>query len=179
VNRSAPNGAHTPTATTLLEIRPLAFRDACDLVDALHRHHARPAGHKFSIGAIDPDGRRVGGVIVGRPVARHLDHGLTLEVTRLATDGSRNCCSMLLAAAWRAAKALGYRRLITYTHLDEGGASLRAAGWIKVRELPPRRGWSTPSRPRTNRGTDEVARILWQAPAPPGSATPADRPHHR
>ncbi|GLI00644.1 XF1762 family protein [Phytohabitans aurantiacus] len=57
----------------------------------------------------------VGVAIVGRPVARHLDDGLTLEVTRVATDGHRNACSLLYAAAWHAAKALGYRRLITYT----------------------------------------------------------------
>lgn len=175
MSRPTPNRARTPTANTPLEIRPLAFREACNLVDALHRHHTRPAGHKFAIGAANQEGRRVGAAIVGRPISRHLDDGLTLEVTRLVTDGSRNCCSMLLAAAWRAAKALGYRRLITYTHAAEGGASLRAAGWIKVRDLPPRHGWSTPTRPRKDRGTDEIARILWQAPAATGSNTPARR----
>lgn len=174
MNRSAPNGAHTPTAITPLEIRPLAFRDACDLADALHRHHARPAGHKFSIGAADHGGRLVCGAIVGRPIARHLDDAMALEVARLVTDGSRNCCSMLLADSWRAAKALGYRRLITHPRrrrrreparrrVDQGARPAAALGW------------STLTRPRKDRGTDEVARILWEAPPAPGSDTPARR----
>ncbi|CAL9417102.1 XF1762 family protein [Streptomyces sp. enrichment culture] len=71
---------------------------------------------------------------------------------------------MLYSAAWRAAKALGYRRLITYTQDGESGASLRGAGWRVVASRPPRTGWHTPSRPRTDRGTDRIARYLWEAP---------------
>jgi hypothetical protein len=83
-----------------------------------------------------------------------------VEVTRVATDGSANACSALYAAAWNAAKALGYRRLVTYTQQSESGASLRAAGWRVVAARPPRPGWSRPSRPRT----DHVARLRWQQP---------------
>jgi hypothetical protein len=103
--------------------------------------------------------------IVGRPVARHLDDGLTLEVTRVATDSTKNACSLLYAAAWRAAKALGYRRLVTYTQAGESGASLRAAGWHLVAHLPPAPSWSRPSRPRTDHGTAGIARYRWHAPA--------------
>lgn len=71
----------------------------------------------------------MGVAIVGRPVSRHLDDGWTLEVNRLCTDGSRNACSALYAAAWRAARAMGYKRLVTYILESENGASLRAAGW--------------------------------------------------
>ena len=71
----------------------------------------------------------MGVVIVGRPVSRYLDDGWTLEVNRLCTNGSRNACSMLYGAAWRAARAMGYKRLITYILESESGASLRAAGW--------------------------------------------------
>lgn len=67
--------------------------------------------------------------MVGRPIGRYLDDGLTLEVNRCCTDGTKNACSMLYGAAWRAAKALGYKHLITYTRQSESGASLRAAGW--------------------------------------------------
>lgn len=74
-----------------------------------------------------------------------------------------NANSMLCAAAWRAAKALGYRRLITYTQEGESGASLRAAGWRIVAERPARPGWDMPSRPRKLRGTEDVARTLWEA----------------
>lgn len=86
--------------------------------------------------------------IVGRPVARHLDDGATLEVTRTASDGTRHASSLLYGAAWRAAKALGYRRLVTYTQDGESGASLRGAGWRVIASRPPRAGWHTPSRPR-------------------------------
>jgi hypothetical protein len=106
----------------------------------------------------------VGVAVVGRPVARMLDDGQTLEVTRVATDGSPNCCSMLYAAAWQATKALGYRRLITYTQTGESGASLRAAGWRVVAARPPRPGWSRPSRPRADHGVDHTARLRWQRP---------------
>jgi hypothetical protein len=117
----------------------------------------------FQIGAADGDGVLRGVLMAGRPVARHFDDGLTLEVNRSATDGTRNANSMLYAAAWRAAAALGYRRLITYTQAGESGASLRGAGWRVVAERPARRGWDVPSRPRRLRGTDGVQRTLWEA----------------
>ncbi|EPL0580229.1 XF1762 family protein [Pseudomonas aeruginosa] len=96
-----------------------------------HRHHGPVQGHKFSLG-LAADGRIVGVAIVGRPVARHLDDGMTLEVTRCCTDGARNGCSKLYGAAWRATRALGYRRLLTYILASEAGASLRASGWHLV-----------------------------------------------
>ena len=100
--------------------------------------------------------------IVGRPVARHLDDGTTLEVTRTASDGARNANSLLYGASWRAAKALGYQRLITFTQAGESGASLRGARWHLIASRPPRAGWHTPSRPRASQG--HIARFLWQAP---------------
>ena len=109
----------------------------------------------------------VGVAVVGRPVARMLDDGHTLEVVRVATDGSPNACSCLYAAAWQAAKALGYRRLVTYTQESESGASLRAAGWRVVAARPPTPGWSRPSRPRPDHGVDRIARLRWQAPTTP------------
>ena len=104
-----------------------------------------------------------GVAIVGRPVARAFDDGLTLEVTRTATDGTRNANSMLYASCWAAAKALGFRRLITYTQAGESGASLRAVDWRVVAERPARPGWDTPSRPRAETGTEGIPRTLWEA----------------
>lgn len=147
----------------MLHLVPVSFGQACEFVAQWHRHHAPPVGHKFSVGVADEQ-LLVGVAIVGRPVARHLDNGQTLEVTRVAVaDGARHVCSMLYAACWRAAKALGFRRLVTYTQADESGASLRAAGWRVVAELPPRAGWTCPSRPREPRGTEGVQRYLWEA----------------
>ena len=112
----------------MLELRPCNFQTARDFVGEHHRHNKPPVGHKFSIACYD--GERLCGVaMVGRPIGRYLDDGLTLEVNRCCTDGTKNACSMLYGAAWRAAKALGYKHLITYTRQSESGASLRAAGW--------------------------------------------------
>lgn len=111
-----------------MTIIPITLAEANCFVVANHRHHEPATGHKFSIG-LEHEDRIVGVVIVGRPVARLNDDGFTLEVNRCCTDGMRNACSMLYRAAWRAAIALGYRRLITYTLPEEGGASLRGAGF--------------------------------------------------
>lgn len=107
---------------------PMSLREANAYVDAYHRHHKSVVGHKFSIGC-EKDGQLAGVVIVGRPVSRYLDDGTTLEVTRLCSNGEKNVCSFLYGAAARAAKALGYRKIITYTLDTEPGISLRAAGW--------------------------------------------------
>jgi hypothetical protein len=144
-----------------LRLIPVSFEAACQFVAEWHRHHLPPTGHKFSIGL--GDGHLLVGVaIVGRPVARHLDNGQTLEVLRTATDGTPHANSMLYGAAWRATKALGYRRLITYTQAGETGSSLRGAGWRIVAERPARPGWDMPSRPRVSRNAN-VQRTLWEA----------------
>jgi len=111
-----------------LNLRPIKFREASAFVLNNHRHNKPPVGHIFSIAVYD-DERLCGVCMVGRPVGRYFDDGLTLEVNRCCTDGTKNACSMLYGAAWRAAKALGYRRLVTYTRQSENGASLRAANW--------------------------------------------------
>jgi hypothetical protein len=146
-----------------LRVVPVRFREACGFVEMWHRHHQPPVGCKFCLGVADGDGVLRGVAIVGRPVARHFDDGQTLEVTRICTDGTANANSMLYAAAWRAAKALGYTRLITYTQAGESGASLRAAGWRDVARRRPHPGWNRPSRPRRLTGTEGIPRTLWEA----------------
>lgn len=148
---------------TPLHLVPVRFKDARAFISAWHRHHRPPVGCKFCVGVADDHGTLRGVAIIGRPIARHYDNGMTVEVTRTATDGTPNANSMLYAAAWRAAKALGYRRLITYTQAGETGATLRAAGWHVLAERPARPGWSRPSRPRQQLGTEYVQRTLWEA----------------
>jgi len=133
-----------------LVVVPISLDEAKAFVRAHHRHHRPPVSHKFSLAVADETGRVRGVAIVGRPVARALDDGWTLEVTRVATDGARNACSMLYASAWRAARAIGYRTLVTYTLEEEGGASLRAAGWRVVAQTAGG-SWSCPSRPRVDK----------------------------
>ena len=111
-----------------LELRPISFRPATEFVKQHHRHHGATAGCKWCLAAYEGD-KLVGVAICCRPVARKLDDGTVCEVARLCTDGTKNACSMLYANAWRAAKALGYKRIITYTLASEPGTSLRAVGW--------------------------------------------------
>jgi hypothetical protein len=148
-----------------LRIVPVEWSAAKAFIAEWHRHHKPPTGHKFSLGVANDEDVLVGVATVGRPGPRGLQDGLTLEVTRTATDGTKNANSMLYAAAWRAAKALGYRRLVTYTQAGESGASLLAAGWQVVAERPARKGWDTPSRRRDNAEYRSVQRTLWEAAA--------------
>lgn len=125
-----------------LTIVPLDFASACDFVRRHHRHHLPSIGHKFSLGVVDEHGMLRGAATIGRPVSRASDNGWTLEVNRVATDGCPNACSALYSAAWRAAKSLGYRKLITYTLTSESGASLRGAGWTVVGEAVGGKTWN-------------------------------------
>ncbi|WP_374100946.1 XF1762 family protein [Streptomyces phytophilus] len=198
-----------------LEIVPVTFRQASDFITTHHRHHRPPQGMKFALG-VAAGGHLVGAATIGRPLARHLDDGRTAEVTRTCTDGTTNANSALYGAAWRAARALGYLRLITYTqhtcrtcsHADqahaaapgspshpqqeppgpcistgcscagyapgETGASLRAAGFQAVADLPAHQGWHRPGRPRTPQ-KQAVTRTRWEIATHPDlrcSSTP-------
>lgn len=143
-----------------LQIVPCDFDEAKAFVKQHHRHHKPPLSHKYSLAV--SDGSAVRGVaIVGRPVARNADDGLTLEVLRVATDGCSNACSALYGASWRIAKALGYRRLITYTLDSEPGTSLKAAGWKVIGETGGG-SWSRKDRPRVDKHPLQ-GKLKWEA----------------
>ncbi|MEK3987657.1 XF1762 family protein [Paenibacillus sp. FSL K6-3166] len=133
-----------------LRVRPISLKDAQKFVDQEHRHHIAPQGHKFSIGLTD--GHKILGVIIaGRPVSRHQDNGLTLEVTRCCVrDVYKNGISILYAAACRVAKAMGYTRVITYTLASENGASMRASNFTLERSSEGG-SWGSKSRKRTDK----------------------------
>lgn len=117
----------------LIELRPITRDEANRKVAEWHRHHKPVRGLRFAIGAMVAD-ELAGVVIVGRPVAQALDDGYTFEVTRLATpEGAAfNVASRLLGAAWRAARAMGVRRMVSYTRADEAGTCYLAAGWVQT-----------------------------------------------
>ena len=142
----------------MLELQPISFREVCAFILEHHRHHRPPQGCKFCIAATDGE-RVVAVAVVGRPVARMLDDGWTAELTRLCTDSSPHAASMLYAACWRAARAMGYRRLVTYILATERGTSVRAAGW---REIGRAGGgsWSRPSRVRTDSHPTEAKTLF-------------------
>lgn len=141
-----------------MQITPITLREAAAFVAEHHRHHKPPQGALFAI-AVSEGNAVVGVAVIGRPVARMANDGWTAEVTRLCTTGERNACSMLYGAAWRAAKAMGYRKLITYTLPEEGGSSLRGAGWTCLGEAGGG-SWSRKDRPRVDTHPTQV-KLKW------------------
>lgn len=140
---------------------PISLRDANRYIAEHHRHHEPVRGCKFTI-ACTEHAALCGVVIAGRPVARHLDDGFTFELTRLCTDGAPHAASKLIAAATRAAQAMGARRLVSYVLETERGTCFRAAGWkLRCRKNgnPIKFGggtWDRDARPRTERIVREV-----------------------
>ena len=144
----------------MLNLQPISQSEANAFIKQHHRHHKPSVGWKFGIGVNDGS-EVVGVVVVGRPVARGADDGWPLEVTRCCTDGTKNAASMLYGASWRASKAMGYKRLITYTLDTESGVSLKAAGWSLIGSTNGG-SWPTPSRPRVDKHPLQ-AKFKWMA----------------
>ncbi|MDR1705601.1 MAG: hypothetical protein LBS19_13080 [Clostridiales bacterium] len=131
------------------ELCPITLKQAQDFIKKHHRHNDPPYGHKLSIGLAE-DGRLIGVVVLARPISRHLSDGYTAEVTRCCVlEGKRNANSKLYGAAVRAARAMGYRRVISYTLPSESGASLKAVGFhVDGITNSNKNGWDSPGRPR-------------------------------
>jgi hypothetical protein len=140
---------------------PLPLDEANAFIRQHHRHHGKVIGHRFSLGVADADGQIRGVAVIGRPVARMLDDGMTLEVTRVATDGCKDACSSLYGAARRAAFALGYKRLVTYTLPSESGSSLKAAGYRCIGEAGGG-AWGREGRPRVDKHPTQT-KLRWEA----------------
>ena len=132
----------------MLTIKPLDLKAANAYVVAHHRHNGKVLVHRFSIGVYDD--RLCGVAIVGNPVARKLCDGLTVEVHRCCTDGTRNACSILYGRCARIAREMGFKKIITYILESESGVTMRAAGWLIDAENVGggENGWNMPSRPR-------------------------------
>lgn len=144
-----------------LHVVPVNQDEAFAFVRDWHRTHEDPPPGARWLGIAVGD-ELVGVAIVGNPSGRWKD-GLTLEVTRTCVaDDIPNGNSMLYGAAWRAVKALGWRRLVTYTQPGESGASLRAAGYRVIAERSPRLGIGRANRPR-RKSADGIQRTLWEA----------------
>lgn len=186
-----------------MDVRPISLSRANELVGRLHRHADPLAIHKFALGLYRED-TLIGAAIVGRPVARPLDDGLTLEISRLVTNGTRNACSKLLGAAAKAGWKAGAMRLVTYTLATESGASLRACSWrrqfydqsaklvpgpdqfwrFECTDIPfPARTWNMPGRARKDRRGAERWRwiklnpVIWNPSHFPRDM-PDDPPFH-
>jgi hypothetical protein len=154
-----------------LHVLPVELAEANAAIAAWHRHHKPVIGHRFSLGCADEGGVLHGVCIVGRPVARLAGHPRDVaEVTRLATDGTHNACSILYAAAARACRAMGFLRIQTYTLPWEGGASLRASGWTHEGDAGGGQWKHTDGKPRRTDQPTEV-KSRWSKQLAP------ERPH--
>lgn len=142
-----------------LELQPITISEANEFVCLHHRHHGKVQGAKFAIGLNNGE-NIVAVAIVGRPVARMLDNGYTAEVTRLCTNGTLHAASKLYAACWRAARAMGYKRLITYILDSETGTSVKAAGFKLVGECGGGT-WNRTDRPRIDKHPIGQ-KLLWE-----------------
>ena len=149
----------------LLEARPIRLKDARRFVNYWHRHNRAPAGGLFalSVWRIDND-ELVGVGIAGRPIARALDNGKTIEITRTCTKGNPNANSMLYRGLSRAAFALGWSKVISYNLKTESGASLRAAGFTPEAETTPH-SWNSPARSRRELPIYTVPKVRWSKSA--------------
>jgi hypothetical protein len=124
---------------------------AMNFIEGTHRHHGRLPGWKWGHG-VASNGQLVGVAVCGRPTSQELAkrEPHTIEVRRVATDGTRNACSFLYARARDAAVSKGYNRVITYILEHEPGTSLKAAGFRFVR-MTDGGSWDRPSRPRKDK----------------------------
>jgi len=140
---------------------PLHLREANEFVARHHRHNLPTVGGKFALGVADDEGTLVGVAVAGRPVARRLDDGKTLEVLRVCTDGTPNACSFLYARCAKVARLMGYERVITYTLESEGGASLKAVGATPTGPLESHE-WDNPNRPRRSQPVYHEPKYRWE-----------------
>ena len=143
-----------------MNFQPISLKQANEFISNHHRNNKPVAGHKFSIGLFDDENKLVGVAICGRPVARMLDDGLTLEVLRVCTDATRNANSLLYSRVKKIAQLMGYRKVLTYTLTEESGASLRAVGAQKSGLVKPRE-WSRKKRKRNSQDVYKKEKIRW------------------
>lgn len=137
----------------------IELSEANEFIARVHRHHKPVVGHRFSISA-EKNGELVGVAVVGRPVARMTDQKRVAEITRLATDGTRNACSFLYARAAEIAKLMGFKEIQTFILSSEPGTSLRAAGWEC--SGPSAGGdWNRPSRGGRRMDQPQEPKVKW------------------
>ena len=146
----SPGEQQLITWTSLTEEDPVPlayfFRNYQDMPAIEQKALALSKGKVLDIGCSDGD-QLIGVVIVGRPISRHKEDGFTAEVTRccIVDSASKGTNSFLYASAWRAWRAMGGRKIISYTLQSESGSSLRGAGWriLHEVEINKHKGWLT------------------------------------
>jgi len=155
-----------------LTVAPVTRDEANAVIEAWHRHHQAVRSHRFAVGAFTGYGGVAGVIVVGNPIAPELAADRTvMEILRSATHwnaGPLHAQGLLYGAARRAAVAMGCRRLITYTRVDESGRSLQAVGFHRVAVVRGR-GHNTGNRALRwlpglyEPATEVVDRVRWES----------------
>jgi hypothetical protein len=123
-------------------VMPTELSQANDFVKKNHTHAGAEVGHLFSL-ALWLNRKLIGVCIVGRPKSRHLDDGLTVDISRnCVLRGYPNACSKLYGAAIRMAKKRGFKKAITYTLMSEHGSSVKAANFLLEAENCGGKEWT-------------------------------------
>lgn len=144
-----------------MKIVPITFRKASEFVNEHHRHNKASCGHKFSIG-LEQDNKLIGIATAGRPVARALDNGRNIEITRVCVlEGHKNACSMLYGRMKRICQLMGFEKIFTYTLKTESGSSLKAIGARIVGEVIPK-SWNTKNRKRKEQEIYKQEKFRWE-----------------
>lgn len=144
--------------------RWVPLKEAARFIAVHHRHHDPVQGGIIALGLWEGEAL-VGVGVLGRPVSRALQAAGAVEVTRLCVrQDSRHAASALLAALRRVGQALGFARIVTYTLAEEGGASLRAAGWQAELQLVEGGEWNRQDRPRLPATHPTGRKVRWWVP---------------
>ncbi|NOY60448.1 MAG: hypothetical protein GXO75_16170 [Calditrichaeota bacterium] len=136
------------------------MKEANDFVRKYHRHNDSTQGGKFAI-SLWKDEKMIGVAIAGRPVARNLDDGFTVEILRVCTDGTKNANSKLYGTMRKICKLMGYKKIITYTLQEESGSSLLAVGAEIVAEVNPQE-WNNNKRKRKSQSVYKQYKFRWE-----------------
>ena len=140
-------------------LKPTTLKSANEFLKKYHRHSAPVTGGRFAIMA-ELNGKIIGVGIAGRPISRHLDNGLTAEITRVCTDGTPNANSFIYGRMKRILQSMGYKKIITYTLASESGASLRAIN-AKIERTTKAEEWDRKARRRNSQAIYSEPKYRW------------------
>ena len=145
-----------------MDIAPITLKEANRFVDMFHRHNKHCRGCKFCL-ALYEDKELVGVAICGRPIARNLDNGLTLEILRVCVKDTapKGANSKLYARCRKIGQSMGYKKVITYTLKSESQCSLRAVSARKEAEVKPGT-WNRKNRKRISQPVYKQEKIRWE-----------------
>lgn len=140
--------------------RPITMREANAFIQDHHRHSKPVRGCKFVLG-LEKERQLIGVGVVGRPVSRMADDGLSAEITRVCIkEGNPTACSKMYARLTRLCYLMGFKRVFTYTLQKESQSSMKALGAVLIGEVEAKE-WTRKSRPRDSQPVYQEPKLKW------------------